>query len=85
MVPTSFIFIHETFGKEVDLLLLSNSRNSHFVLIKDCNKHMTIKTKNHNKKNCQYCLQYFSHSKILECHVKNCFAINEYMIRKRAY
>ena len=46
---------------------------------------MTIKTKNHSKKNCQYCLQYFSHSKILECHVKICFAINEYVIRKQAY
>ena len=38
---------------------------------------MTNKKKHHGKKYfCQYYLQYFSSSKVLECHVKNCLAIN---------
>ena len=38
---------------------------------------MTNKAKHHGKKYfCQYCLQCFSISKVLECHVKNCLAIN---------
>lgn len=39
---------------------------------------MTNKTKHHGKKkhSCCYCLQCFSSSKVLQCHVNNCLAIN---------
>ena len=38
---------------------------------------MASKTKYHGKKHfCRYCLQCFSSSKVLECHVKHCLAIN---------
>ena len=46
-------------------------------LIKDFNRFMVNKTKHHRKKHfCQYCLQCFPNSKVLECHIKNCFANN---------
>ena len=40
----------QTFGKHVNLLLLSNSKNSHYVLIKCFSRFMTSKTKHHDKK-----------------------------------
>ena len=40
----------QIFEKHVDLLLLSNSKSSHYVLIKDFNRFMTNKTKHHGKK-----------------------------------
>ena len=67
----------EAFETHVDLLLLSNSINSHYVLINDLNRFMTNKTKHHGKKRfCWYSLQCFSSSKVLQCHVKNCIALN---------
>ena len=42
--------IYTSKQKHVDLLLLSNSKNSHHVLIKDFNIHTTDKTKHHGKK-----------------------------------
>ena len=47
------------------------------VLIKEIDRFMTNKTKYHGKKHfCWYCLQCFSSSRVLECHVKNCLVIN---------
>ena len=67
----------QTFEKHVDLLLLSDCKNSHFVLITDFNRFMTNKTKHHSKKHfCPYCLQCFCTSRVLESDVKNCLAIN---------
>ena len=57
-------------------LLLLNSKNFHFVLIKGFDRRM-YKTKHHGRKDfCQYCLQCFSNQTILESHLKNCLAIN---------
>ena len=68
--------LKQTFEKYVNLSLLSNPKNYHHVLIKDFNKFMTNKTKHHGKKHfCQYCLQCFSSSKLLKCHIKDCLAI----------
>ena len=67
----------QTFEKHVNLLLLSNSKNSHCVLIKDFNRIMANKTKHHGKKNfCRFCCQCFSSSRVLECYVKNFLASN---------
>ena len=61
----------------LNLLLLLNSKNSHFVLIKGFDRCMYNKTKHHGRKYfCQYCLQCFSNQTILESHLKNCLAIN---------
>ena len=66
-----------TFEKHVDLLLLPNSKNSHYVLIKDLNRFTNKKTKYHGKKHfLRYCLQCLSSSKVLESHKKSCLAIN---------
>ena len=43
-IPYLIYTSKETFEKHVDLLLLSNSKNSHYVLIKDFNRFMTSKT-----------------------------------------
>ena len=43
-----FIF-KKTFEKHVDLLLLLNTKNLHYVLIKGFNRFMTNKTKHHCK------------------------------------
>ena len=67
----------QTFEKHDDVLLLSNSKNSHYALIKKFNRFTTNKTRHHGKKYfCRYCLQCFYSSRVLEYHVKNCLAIN---------
>ena len=77
-IPCCIYTSKQTFKKHVDLLLLSNSKNSHCVLIKDVNRFMTNKARLDRKKKhfCWYCLQCFSKSKVLDCHVKYCLAIN---------
>ena len=42
--------LKQTFKKHVDLLLLSNSINFHYVLIKGFDRFMTSETKYHSKK-----------------------------------
>ena len=66
----------QTFEKYADLLQSSNCKNSHYVLMKDFNRFITNKTKL-RKQFCWYCLQCFSSSRVLKCHVKNCLAIND--------
>ena len=66
----------QTFEKHVDLSLLSNSQNSHYVLITDFDRFMSKKTKHHGKKQvCRCCLQRFSRSKVLERYTKNYLVI----------
>ena len=62
----------------MDLLLISDGNNSHYVYIKDFNRFMCNKTKNKNKKYfCKCCLQCFSNEKILIEHKENCLVIND--------
>ena len=62
----------------MDLLLISDGNNSHYVYIKDFNRFMCNKTKNENKKYfCKCCLQCFSNEKILIEHKENCLVIND--------
>ena len=45
--------------------------------MKDFNRFMTNKTEHHVKKPfCWYFLQYFSTSRVLQCYLKICLAIN---------
>lgn len=68
---------NETFVKHVNLLLLLNSENVHYVFIKGFKRFMSNKTIHQGKKQyCWYCFQLFSCQKVLECHVKDCLAIN---------
>ena len=62
----------------MDLLLISDGNNSHYVYIKDFKRFMCNTTKNKNKKYfCKCCLQCFSNEKILIEHKENCLVIND--------
>ena len=67
----------EKFKDHIELLLITENENKHYVLIKDFNRFMFNQTKNKNKKHfCMYCLQGFSSEKILNNHKENCIQIN---------
>ena len=67
----------QTFKKSIDLLLLINDDQSHYVYIKYFNTFMFHKTKNKNKKwFCKSCLQCFSSENVLIKHKEDCLSIN---------
>ena len=68
---------HKKFKNSIDLLLLINDDQSHYVYIKDFGRFMFPKTKNKNKKwFCKSCLQCFSVENILIKHKEDCLSIN---------
>ena len=61
----------------MDLLLLKNHNNSHYVYIKDFDRFLFHKTKNKNKKQFyRSCLQCFIRESVLIKHKENCLSIN---------
>ena len=61
----------------MDLLLLNNHNNSHYVYIKDFDRFLFHKTKNKNKKQFyRSCLQCFIRESVLIKHKENCLSIN---------
>ena len=61
----------------MELLLITEGENKHYVLIKDFNKFMFNQTKHeHRKYFCMYCLQCFSREDVLTEHKNNCISIN---------
>ena len=67
----------QTFKRSIDLLLLINDDQSHYVYIKDFNTLMFHKTKNKNKESfCRSCLQCFSSENVLIKHKEHCLSIN---------
>ena len=78
LIYVLYVYLQEkTFERHVDLLLLSNTENSHYLLIKDFNRFMLYKTKCHGKKHFyRYSLYCFSNSRILKSHKENCLPIN---------
>ena len=61
----------------LNLLLITEEKNKHYVLIKDFNKFMHNQTKHKEKKHfCMLCLQCFSSERVLSDHKENCIAIN---------
>ena len=65
------------FKNSIDLLLLINDDQSHYVDIKDFDRFMFHKTKTKNKKwFCKSCLQCFSGENILIKHKEDCLSIN---------
>ena len=71
------IFIFEQkFEGSMDLLLLFEDDESHYVYFKDFNTFMFHKTKNKNKKwFCKSCLQCFSSRNMIK-HKEDCLSIN---------
>ena len=72
------IFISkEKFTDHMELLLITEGENNHYVLIKDFNKFMFNQTKHEHRKHfCMYCLQCFSREDVLTEHKNNCISIN---------
>ena len=61
----------------MDLLMITEENNSHYVYIKDFNRFMCNKTKHKNKKYfCRYGLQSFSSEKVLVDYKEVCLKIN---------
>ena len=61
----------------MNLLLITENENKHYVLIKDFNKFMYNQTKHKERKNfCMYCLQCFSSEQVLTDHKEICIQIN---------
>ena len=59
----------------LNLLLITENENKHYVLIKDFNKFLYNQTKQ-RKHFCMHCLQCFSSEKVLANHKENCIQIN---------
>ena len=61
----------------MELLLITEGENNHYILIKDFNKFMFNQTKHEHRKHfCMYCLQCFSREDVLTEHKNNCISIN---------
>ena len=61
----------------MELLLVTEGKNKHYVLIKDFNKFMFNQTKHEHRKHfCMYCLQCFSREHVLTEHKNNCISMN---------
>ena len=62
----------------MDLLLLIDDDESHYVYINDFDRFMFHKTKNKNQKwFCRSCLQCFSSRNVLMKHQENCLSTND--------
>ena len=67
----------EKYDDHMELLLITENENKHYVLIKDFNRFMYNKTKHKESKHfCMFCLQCFSSEKVLNNHKDNCIALN---------
>ena len=75
--PYPIYISKEKYEDHIDLLLITNEENKHYVLIKDFNKFMYKQTKHKARKHfCMYCLQCFSSDRVLNNHVENCIIVN---------
>ena len=75
--PYPIYISKEKFKDDMNLLLITNDKNKHYVLIKDFNKFMHNQTKHDGRKHfCMYCLQCFSSERVLNNHKNNCIQIN---------
>ena len=61
----------------MNLLLITENENKHYVLIKNFNKFMYNQTKHKERKHfCMHCLQCFSSERVLTDHKENCLQVN---------
>ena len=75
--PYPIFVSKEKYDKEMNLLLITENENKHYVLIKDFNKFMYNQTKHRERKHfCMHCLQCFSSERVLNDHKKICLTIN---------
>ena len=75
--PYPIFISKENYKHHMELLLITEDKNKHYVLIKDFNRFMYNKTKHEHKKHfCMHCLQCFSSERVLNNHKDNCIQIN---------
>ena len=67
----------EKYDNQMNLLLITEGENKHYVLIKDFNRFMFNQTKYEGRKHfCMHCLQCFSSERVLSNHKDNCIQVN---------
>ena len=67
----------EKYEDHMELLLVTENENKHYVLIKDFNKFMYNQKKHKERKHfCMYCLQCFSSDRVLNNHKDICIQVN---------
>ena len=67
----------EKYQDHMELLLITEGENKHYILIKEFNRLMFRRTKHEHRKHfCMYCLQCFSREDVLTEHKNNCISIN---------
>ena len=67
----------EKYEDHMELLLITENKNKHYVLIKDFNKFMYNHTKHKERKHFfMHCLQCFSSDRVLNNHKDNCLQVN---------
>ena len=75
--PYPIFLSEEKYDREMNLLLITENENNHYVLIKDFNKFKYNQTKHKEKKHFyMYCLQCFSSDRVLNNHKEICIQIN---------
>ena len=67
----------EKYEDHMELLLVTEKENKHYVLIKDFNRFMYSQTKHERRKHfCMHCLQCFSSERVLSNHKDICIQVN---------
>ena len=67
----------EKYEDHIELLLVTEKENKHYVLIKDFNRFMYNQTKHEHRKHfCMHCLQCFSPDRVLSNHKDICIQVN---------
>ena len=75
--PYPIFVSKEKYDKHMNLLLITEDKNEHYVLIKDLNRFMFNQTKYEGSKHfCMHCLQCFSSERVLDNHKDNCIQVN---------
>ena len=75
--PFPIYISKEKYQDHMELLLITEGENKHYVLIKEFNKFMFRQNKHEHRKHfCMYCLQCFSRKDVLTEHKNNCISIN---------
>ena len=75
--PYPIFVSKEKYDRQMNLLLITENENKHYVLIEDFNRFMYNQTKHEHRKHfCMHCLQCFSSEIILNNHRDNCIQLN---------
>ena len=75
--PYPIFVSKEKYDKHMNLLLITEDKNKHYILIKDFNRFMFNQTKYEGSKHfCMHCLQCFSSERVLNNHKDNCIQVN---------